>query len=135
MTSSAIAVRKAIHATLAADAELVVLLGGARVYDEAPREAMPPYVTFGDLQTRDWSTSTDHGAEHFIALNVWSNQRGAREALAIAERVRALIDDQPLNLDGHRLVGARFTQLETRRENAGRHTRASLRFRVVTEPA
>ncbi len=134
MTGSTIALRKAIHATLSADATLTALIGAGQVHDEAPREARPPYVTFGDPQTRDWSTTTDHGMEHFIVLNAWSAQRGSREALAIADRVRALIDDQPLMLDGHHLVSIRFVQLETRRENNARFTRASLRFRATTEP-
>ncbi len=134
MTAPAIALRKAIHAALAGDAGLAAALGPGHVYDEAPREATPPYVTFGDLQSRDWSTASDHGAEHFIVVNAWSAQRGTREALAIADCVRALLDDQPLALDGWHLVNLRFVQLETRRENNARYARASLRFRAVTEP-
>jgi len=134
MTAPAIALRKAIHAVLSGDATLVGLLGGGQVFDEAPREAQPPYVTFGDMQSRDWSTAGDHGAEHYIVVNAWSAQRGAREALSIAEQIRALIDDQPLDLDGCHLVNLRFVQLETRRENSARFARASLRFRAVTEP-
>ena len=132
--SSAIAVRKAIHNALAADAALAALLGGVKIYDDAPREAQPPYVAFADFQSRDWSTSSDRGAEHLVFINVWSTQRGAREALAVAEQVRSLIDDQPLTLDGNHLVNLRFLQLDTRRENNGRLTRATLRFRAVTEP-
>jgi Protein of unknown function (DUF3168) len=133
MTAPTIALRKAIHSTLAADAALTTMLGPARIFDDAPREATPPYVTFGDLQSRDWSTTSDLGTEHFLVVNVWSTQRGSREALNIADRVRALIDDQPLTLDGNRLVNLRFVQLETRRENNARFTRASMRFRAVTE--
>jgi len=134
MTAPAVALRAAIHTTLAADAGLAALLGAGQVYDEAPRDAQPPYVTFGDFQSRDWSTASDHGAEHFVVINAWSAQRGAREALAIADQVRALLDDQPLTLDGWHLVNLRFVQLETRRENNARYARASLRFRAVTEP-
>ncbi len=129
-----IALRAAIHAALAADATLLGLLGGPKIYDEAPRGAIAPYVTFGDLQSRDWSTDSDDGVEHFVILNVWSGQTGAREALAIAGRVRDLLHDQPLTLSGFNLVNLRFTQLDTRREGGGRFNRASPRFRAVTEP-
>ena len=134
MTASAIvALRKAVHAKLAGDAALSGLLGGARVYDEAPRAAEPPYLTFGDLRSRDWSTQSGHGGEHFLVVDVWSQQRGQREALAVAARVQDLLDDAALSLEGHALVNFRYQQLETRRENQGRYTRASLRFRAVTE--
>jgi hypothetical protein len=133
MTASTIALRKAIHIALSSDAALTALIGPGKIFDDAPREAQSPYISFGDLQTRDWSTSSDHASEHFIVINVWSTQRGGREALAIADRARAVLDDQPLTLDGNNLVNLRLAQLETRRESNARFMRASLRFRAVTE--
>ena len=133
MTSPVIALRKAIRLQLTGDAALVAKLGGPNVFDEAPREAIPPYVAFGDSSLRDLSTSTDRSAEQFAVLNVWSLQRGLREALDIADRVAALLDDAALALDGHRLVNLRLVALETKREGNGRFARASLRFRAVTE--
>ena len=132
--SAEVALRAAIHTTLSADAQLATLLGGPKIYDEAPRGVLVPYVTFGDLQSRDWSTGDGDGVEHFVILNAWSGQTGAREALAIAGRIRELLHDQPLALSGYALVNLRFTQLDTRRETNGRFTRASPRFRAVTEP-
>jgi hypothetical protein len=132
--SAALALRKAIRATLAGDVALASLLGGVNIFDEAPRGVAPPYVTFGDWQTRDWSTASDEGAEHIFILNAWSSQPGARDALAIADRLRALLHDQPLALDGHLLVNLRFTQLQTRRETNGRINRTISRFRATTEP-
>lgn len=129
-----VALRAAIHAALAADATLAAMLGGPKIYDEAPRGAIPPYVTFGDSLSKDWSTADGDGVEHFVVLNVWSGQTGAREALAIAGRVRDLLHDRPLTLNGHALVNLRFAQLDTRRETNGRFNRASPRFRAVTEP-
>ena len=66
-------------------------------------------------------------------VEVWSIQRGLREALDLAARVIALLDDQPLALEGHRLVNLRLVQMETRRELNGRLVRASIRLRAVTE--
>ena len=131
--SSIVALRKSIHSFLIADAALTEMLNGPRIYDEAPRGTEPPYVTFGDARSRDWSTATDRGEEHFVQLDVWSAQRGARQALAVATRVQDLLDDGNLSLDNHTLVNLRFQQIDTRRENQGRFVRASLRFRAVTE--
>ena len=131
--SPVIALRKAVRAVLLADAALLAALGGPSVYDEAPREAGPPYIAYGDSLARDWSTASDRGAEQFLVVEVWSVQRGLREALDLAARVTALLDDQALALEGHRLVNLRLVAMETRRELNGRFVRASMRFRAVTE--
>ena len=131
--SPVVALRKAIRLALLANGPLVARLGGANVFDEAPREAIPPYVAYGDSLARDWSSASDRGAEQFVILNVWSIQRGLREALDIADMIAGLLDDQPLALTGHHLVNLRLVALETRREANGRFARASLRLRAVTE--
>ena len=133
MSSAVIALRKAVRAALIADAPLLALLGGPKVYDETPRDALTPYVTFGDAVARENSVSLYPGLEQVLALNVWSMQGGAREALEIADRVAFLLDDTALTLDTHRLINLRFTALETAREDSGRFVRVALRLRAVTE--
>ena len=135
MSSAVIALRKAVRLRLAGDAALVALLGGPKVYDTAPRDALTPYVTFGEALARDLSTSVYPGLEHILTLHVWSTQGGAREGLTIADRVIALLDDAALTLDAHRLVNLRFTSLETVHEDVGRFVRVTLKFRAVTESA
>lgn len=131
--SPVVALRKAILAHLAGDAALAGALGGAKVYDEAPRDVEPPYVLFADAQMRDWSTTSSRGAEQFLALSAISTQRGSRQALDIAQRIVDLLDEAPLVLDGHDLVDLRFLTIETRREQNGRLARVNLRFRATTE--
>ncbi|ATQ67151.1 MULTISPECIES: DUF3168 domain-containing protein [Methylosinus] len=131
--SPAVALRKAIISRLASDTALTGALGGAKFYDEAPRAAEPPYVVFAETQTRDWSSALSPGAEQFFVLSVISVQRGARQALDLAERIVALLDEAPLSLDGHHLVDLRHLSSATRREQSGRFARADLRFRATTE--
>ena len=61
--SAARALQEAVFAALTADAELEALLGGANVFDGAPRNAAAPYVHLGEIVARDWSTATEAGAE------------------------------------------------------------------------
>jgi hypothetical protein len=131
--SPVVALRKAIVARLAGDGALVAALGGAKVYDEAPRAAEPPYVLFAETQTRDWSSTESQGAETLLVLSVISVQRGLREALDTGERLVALLDEAPLVLDGHHLVDLRHLSSATRREQSGRFARVDLRFRATTE--
>lgn len=131
--SPVVALRKAIVAHVANDAAFVAALGGAKIFDEAPRNVEPPYILFVNAQMRDWSAQDTRGAEQFFVLSVVSTQRGTREALDIAGTLADLLDEAPLALDGHHLVDLRFMSSETRREQNGRFARVDPRFRAVTE--
>lgn len=133
--SPVLALHKAIIARLASDTRLVTSLGGAKIFDEAPRNAEPPYVVFADAQMRDWSAQLSAGAEQFLTLSVFSTQRGVREALEIGQAVVELLNEAPLVLQDHQLIDLRFQAMETRREQNGRFARVNLRFRAATEVA
>lgn len=134
MTASPVlALRRASRAALLADPGLVAALGGPNVFDEAPPRQPPPYVTFGDASSRDWSASLSSGDEQQFVVTVWSGARGVREALDIAARIVALLSDASLTLSGHRLIDLSYVALATRREQHGRFARADVRFRATTE--
>lgn len=135
MSSATWALQQAVYAALAGDAGLVAALGAAgRVHDHVPRGAAFPYVAIAQLTARDWSTGDTDGTEHGIVLNVWSREKGKREAEAIAGAVVAALHDKPLTLTGHRLVNLRHISSEMRREADGQSVRGSIRLRAVTEP-
>ena len=88
---------------------------------------------FGDATARDNGTVSDSGPVTEMALSVWSQQGGTRPALLIADVAASLIEDAALVLDGHRLVNARVTATEVRRQPDRQLTRVTLRLRLVTE--
>ncbi len=133
MTSSALALQKAVYAALVADDGVGALIGD-RIYDVAPRNAVVPYATFGQMTATDWSTGTEDGTEHRLTLDVWSRQGGKSECHAIATAIRAALNDAALALDGHALVNLRFETADVARDPDGITFHARLRFRAVTEP-
>ncbi len=134
MTSPVLALRRAILDAASSDAELRALMGGAlRLYDEPPRGAEPVYALFGDVTAQDWSTDHDRGHEQALSLTIWSERGGARTALMIADRFFAILDDAPLNLEGHRLVNLRVTEIASARDKDTQLTRVILNLRAVTE--
>lgn len=135
MLSSSSAIQKAIYSALIGDAALVALLGGPRLYDNAPQSPAFPYLTFAHSQVRDWDTGSEPGDEHLITLHVWSRATGRREAQAIMARIRTLLHDQVPALDGHRCVNLRHEFSEARREPDGDTIRGLTRYRAVTEPS
>lgn len=134
-TSAAAALRAAVHDALVADATLVAVLGGPKIYDEPPRAAAFPYVTLGEARIADFSAGGEPGEEHQLTLHAWSRQGGHKEAHVIAGALLQALDDAPLTLADHALVNFRFAVADVRREADGRTYHALVRFRAVTEPA
>lgn len=134
MTTSAFALQKAIHSKLAGDAGVLALLGGPRIYDDVPRGATPPYVTFGLSTERDWSAGEEPGDEHILTLHVWSGLAGRHQAQEIIGAMRSALHDQSLTLSGHRLINLRHEFSDARREPEGEGYRGLVRLRAVTEP-
>lgn len=136
MTSPVLALRRALLDVAGADVELTSLMGGSlRLHDEPPRGAEPVYALFGDVTAKDWSTDFDRGHEQDLGIVVWAVRGSAGKALAVAERLAAILDDAPLALDGHRLVNLRVTELAARRDRDTQLQRVTLRLRAVTEVA
>lgn len=128
-----IALRAAVRDKLAGDTALVATLGGAHVYDEAPRNQSAPYIVFTQSEARDRSTMTEQGGEHLLTLEVWSEKSGAREALEIAGRIAAVLHDAQLAISGAVCVSARITSIDTQRQSANRFVRARLKLRALIE--
>jgi hypothetical protein len=133
MSSSNWALQKAIHAALIAAPNLIALLGAPRIYDEVPRKPTFPYVTYGASTVRDWSTGTDEGHEHTVTLHAWSRFAGRKPVHEILGAMEAALDQQPLTLDGHRLINLRHEFSDVRRETDGETWHGILRLRAVTE--
>ena len=135
MASASWELQKAIYAALVADATLEALLGGTYIYDDVPRGASFPYVTFAGSTHRDWSTGTETASEHFVTLNAWSKQGGEKQAHLVVEAIRAALHDAALSLDGFRLVNLRHDMSDTGRQAGGETYVGTVRFRAVIEPA
>jgi len=128
------ALQKAAYAALIADIDVLAELGGPHIFDHVPRKTPPPYVTFAQSVTRDWSTGDAEAHEHTLTLHVWAEARGRKKTAAVQGALRAALHDQVLTLDGHRLVNLRHEFSEIRRELDGEQLRGLVRFRAVTEP-
>lgn len=132
--NAALSLQQAMRQALLADAGLIALLGGAHVHDEVPRGEQPLSVSFGAIETRDWSVMDQKCHEHFITLDVATNQRGRTKAQAISDRIEAVLDNASLVLTDHRLVNLRVMFWSVSRSRNDKAFGATLRFRAATEP-
>jgi hypothetical protein len=134
MTAASWALQRSIYQALTNSSELTSLLGGDRIYSEAPPAAQFPFITLGQTVNLDWSTGTDDGTEHSLTLHVWSRADGAREVHEILEMIRTVLHDQLLALEDHYLVNLRHEFMEARLDPDGETMHGIVRYRAVTEP-
>ena len=78
--------QRGVYQALAGSVDLTTLLGGVRVYDDAPQAAPYPFITLGQSVVRDWSTGTEDGAEHNLTLHVWSGSAARSRYLRSSRR-------------------------------------------------
>jgi hypothetical protein len=127
------ALMKAVYTRLAGDAALVAEVGADGVRDRLLPRMRLPAIVFGEMETRDYSTATEPGAEHFWTIEVWAEGEGRRAAEVLAARVRLLLANATLTLEGAILVNLLFQSSRSRREPKTKFSVIDLRFRAVTE--
>ena len=133
-TSPAMALQAGLRAALVADPSLVTALGGEQVFDDVPRDVPFPYITIGDIETRDWSTQTSRGHEHTVTLHLWSRYRGRKQVQDLIAEVDRILDGAGPPLAGYRLVNLSTVFWTAQREPDGEVYRGTVRLRAVTEP-
>jgi len=122
----------AIRAALLADADVSALLA-ERVYDDAPADAVFPYVTFGRIETRAADASASAALDHAVTLHVWSRHGGRAEALSVIAAMRAALHHAALTPADHRLILLLVSFTDVFRAGDGRTTHGVVRLRAVTE--
>lgn len=127
------ALQKAVFETLTADTNLTALIGVGRVFDDVPPATHPPYLVFADTTGTDWSTGTETGDELRFGIEIWSSQKGRKQAAAIAQAVRdALAAIETIDAP-HALVNLRFVSARFERDPQTEYFRGLLRFRAAIE--
>ncbi|MDR3373168.1 MAG: DUF3168 domain-containing protein [Ancalomicrobiaceae bacterium] len=134
MISAVLALQSAIKALLSADASLTAAIGAARIYDGAPRDAAVPFVSLDEIVSRRRDGLGAPLEEHRFTVRVWSKSGGKRQALTIADRVVALLDDAAPTLAGHRVVRLYLEASDARAAKDRIATETALRFVALTEP-
>ncbi len=135
ITGESWALQKGVFQTLAADADLLALLGAARIYDDVPEDATFPFLTIGEVTERDNGTFTETATEHTFTIHAWSRAGGRKEVKDMAHLTIAALNDALIALEDHRLVNLRFETSRALRDPDGRTYHAIVQFRAVTEPA
>ncbi|OBZ96018.1 hypothetical protein ADU59_06460 [Pararhizobium polonicum] len=131
--SAASALQKAIFAALSGDAALTAMVGADGIHDHMQTRSHRPCIFIAAIESLDASTASEAGEEHLLTLQVLAAEGGNRAAQEIAARVRAVLDDADLALDGFALVSLLHRRTRTGRDARTRGHVADMVFRAVTE--
>jgi hypothetical protein len=131
--SAAAALQKAIFERLAGDAALIALIGEGGVRDHLQTGPHRPGVWIASLESRDASTASEAGEEHLVTFMVRTGDGGNRSAQQIAARIRVLLDDAELVLDGFAFVSLFHRHTRIGRDAKAKGHVAEMMFRAVTE--
>ncbi len=131
--SAATALQKAIYETLSGDLALTAMIGNDGVHDHLQTRSHRPCVSIAGLESRDASTASEAGEEHLLTLEVFTGEGGNRAAQEISARVRVLLDNADLELDGFALVSLFHRRTRIGRDAKAKGHVAEMVFRAVTE--
>ncbi|MET9396281.1 DUF3168 domain-containing protein [Kitasatospora sp. NPDC002965] len=126
-------VQAAVYAALTADEQLLALASG--VYDYVPEGTAYPYVVIGEaIETPD-NRLGGFGRQTVLTLHIWSQYRGHHQGQAVGARVMAVLDHQPLAIDGLDHVSTHYEmgQTLTDPEPPGDIRHLVHRYRIKTE--
>jgi hypothetical protein len=130
------AIQTAIYGVLNGDVTLVALVTG--VFNDVPAGQVYPYVQIGSATQRPWHTfggsSVGIGWNATVTVHIWSRYQGDVEALAILNRVVALLNFQAVAVTGYTTVICELDQARVLVEAVDkietRHIPAVFRVRV-----
>jgi hypothetical protein len=112
-------------------APLAAVPGVTGVFDAPPPDAVSPYLVIGDDLVTDWSTKTEAGHEHRVAVTVWEAGPGAARAKSVMGAVELALSGLTGARDGHRVVLARLVRTLVLTDPDG-WTQGIVEFRVRT---
>lgn len=132
MLDPSLPLQTALYNAITAAGVLPAVVGG-RVYDEAPQNALTPYVSIGDCQVLPDKAECIDGYICHPIIDVWSTYKGFAEAKTIAASILALLDEQPQNLivSGFNVVVLEIENYMPLRDPDGVTRRVSLTFRAL----
>ena len=126
--------RQGISQALAGASDVAALLGGVRIYAEAPHTPTFPYITLGQSAVRDWTRGADNGAEQRLTLHIWSPFGGKKHVQDIIKAIRMTLEGRPLVLSNRDRMTLQHEFSEARLDPDGDSFHGIIRYRASAAP-
>lgn len=116
---------------LEGDSTLSALITG--VFDEVPENQAFPYVTLGEVNETPRDTFPKKGRVATPLFTIFSQAKGFKEALTIANQIDVLVNRFPFTYAGYSHVSSMFTSLSATRLPDGLTRKVDIRYNVFAE--
>lgn len=105
LTQSAGDLAKAVHAALANNAHMQLILGNPpRLYDSAPEDPVFPYMTYGAMRSVDIGADDTALFSHQMSLHIWSRYQGRAEVLGSLNYISSALELSSLNAHSDMII-------------------------------
>lgn len=133
---SSLELQAAILAVLSADAAITALVGD-RIYDHAPDDCPAPYIQIGEAEVTPFKAQCMNGSDLFLTITTWADdQRASVKIKQLNARIRDLLDEQRIPVDGHGVQTLFFIRTRGPFRDPDGVTRQGVNeFRCITLPA
>jgi Protein of unknown function (DUF3168) len=125
------ALQQAVVARLRGNALFMSHVSG--VYDDVPKGALLPYLTFGNLRVRDISPHQYASAEIQMELHLWSDYSGKKELIGLMQEVEALLKVDTLTLGEGTLISLSLVSQEVQVERGILMRQGRMRYVMIVQ--
>lgn len=124
-------IQDAVRTALSTDSALAALVTG--VFDQVPPSQPYPYIALGEKSETEFSTFARGGSRATLALEVRSQAAESTELLNVYDRVREVLQGQPLAVAGYTVLFGTLVLLKTTLDPDGVTRLGQARFEVVVQ--
>jgi hypothetical protein len=120
----------AIYERLTGDTPLMGVI--TAVHDDAPMDAVFPYVLIGHVTSIPYDAKTFDGEEVTATMHAWSDKEGFKQVKNILNLMLQALTNTPLSIAGFNVSFSRLETIETFDEADGdlKHGVLILRFKI-----
>ena len=129
-THPAVDLQARIYQILSGDSTIASLVS-TRIYDNAPDNAVYPFIQIGDDEFEDWSSHTFDGFSVTFTIHVWTQAQGMKTCKQIQTRIHELFHNVRLVINAQKTVSLRAGLATSMLDPDGRTHHGVSRFNLI----
>lgn len=120
----------AVQARLTGDATITATVPAASIGSFIKEDTDYPIIYY-KIDASTMGVKDEDGQEVALQFDVWTNARGAKTSLDVADRIRELFDLVPITIASGDAFGSFYESMDSYMENEGTVYRATILFRLL----
>lgn len=122
-------IQKAIYEKLIGNSALMAIISG--VFDHVPQVTTYPFVSIGAASSADFSNISKNITDYLLNIDIWSREKGRRQAVQIMDMIYALLHNGSIVVAGQIVVSLRVLSTAIELENDGVTYHGKIRLKII----